>query len=98
MVTPTLGMYMSLRKSLFQLLKCIYNTQYVYDDKLNYGPGPRSPGGITSLSPQVSVLIPRPSPNRMERMRQRLVKLSCYTPVQVQKPIMQSIYTLIHRQ
>ena len=52
-------------------LKCTHNTWYVYNDKLNYGPEPRSSGGNISSNPQVSLFIHRLVVNRMERMCQR---------------------------
>ena len=53
-----------------------------------HGPEPRSSGGNTSSNPQVSVLIPRPVFNGMERMCQcHGSNQNSHPPVLVRKPL-----------
>ena len=53
-----------------------------------HGPEPRSSGGNTSSSPQVSALIPRPAFYGMEKMCQRHgSNQNSHLPVLVRKPV-----------
>ena len=70
MATPTFAMYVSWK----EFILITKNAAIMYGmHVINgvHGPEPRSSGGNTSSNPQVSVLIPRPAFDGMERMRKR---------------------------
>ena len=57
-------------RAYFNYLECSYNIWHVYDNKLSIRTRTKVVRGNTSPDPQVSVLIPRPTSNGMERMCQ----------------------------
>ena len=87
MAIPTIGMYVSWKEYiLVSKNAAIMCGMYIINGV--HGPEPRSSGGNISSNPQVSVLIPRPAFNGMERMCQHHgSNQNSHPPVLVQKPL-----------